>query len=224
MIASCRLHRALHSKLMTLPTTPTICPHLHSLPVIMAWMLEVRILTRQSLLNPSKFSWAICCIFICITYLPDLHILACFSWPAGGKPDDITVLLSIVAEYTDWTCVSVLFELVFMCARLVLPPPLPESSTCSPKDGRREASWHDTRFPVELMTNHVLYFFQTVLVLELERQQAARMLLFFSTMIVMQEGTALQCHFVALVQLKWCNENSEGGLLFLRIYKQGPRV
>lgn len=36
MIASCRLHRALHSKLMTLPTTPTICPRLHSLPVIMA--------------------------------------------------------------------------------------------------------------------------------------------------------------------------------------------
>lgn len=66
-----------------------------------------------------------------------------------------------------------------MRARLVLPSPLPESSTCSPKDGRREAGSHDTCCPVELMTNHVLYFFQTVFVLELERQQAARMLLFF---------------------------------------------
>lgn len=46
-IVSCRLHRALHSKLTTSPTTPTICPHLHSLPVIMAWMLEVRGLTHQ---------------------------------------------------------------------------------------------------------------------------------------------------------------------------------
>lgn len=35
-IVSCRLRRALHSKLMTSPTTPTICPHLHSLPVTMA--------------------------------------------------------------------------------------------------------------------------------------------------------------------------------------------
>lgn len=33
--------------------------------------------------------------------LPNLHNLTCFSLLAGGKPDDITVLLSIVAEYTD---------------------------------------------------------------------------------------------------------------------------
>lgn len=187
--------------------------------------LNVRGTYIDSPVSESKFSWAICGIFNCTVHLPDSHILACFSRPAGGKPDDITVLLSIVAEYTDWTCVLVLFELVFMRARLVLPSPLPESSTCSPKDGRWEASWHDTCFPVELMTNHVLYCFQTVFVLECERQQAAMMLLFFFHDDSDAGGNgATQCHFVALVQLKWCNENSEGGLLFLRIYKQGPRV
>uniref|UniRef100_A0A3Q4G7R8 Protein phosphatase n=2 Tax=Pseudocrenilabrinae TaxID=318546 RepID=A0A3Q4G7R8_NEOBR len=36
MTASCRLHRALQSKLMILPTTLIICPLLHSLPVTMA--------------------------------------------------------------------------------------------------------------------------------------------------------------------------------------------
>lgn len=38
MTASCRLLRALRNKLTTLPTIPTICPLLHSLPVTMAWM------------------------------------------------------------------------------------------------------------------------------------------------------------------------------------------
>lgn len=164
MIASCRLHRALHSKLMTLPTTPTICPHLHSLPVIMAWMLEVRVLTRQSLFHHVS-PW--------LSY-PCLSVLTCRR--EAGWHHSAVVHCGWIYRLN--MCVSIV-ELVFMRARLVLPSPLPESSTCSPKDGRWEASWHDTCFPVELMTNHVLYFFQTVFVLELERQQAARMLLFF---------------------------------------------
>jgi len=42
-------------------------------------------------------------------YTTDPHPLffPFFSCCAGGKPDDITVLLSIVAEYTDWKCVCV---------------------------------------------------------------------------------------------------------------------
>lgn len=46
----------------------------------------------------------------CLQYLPGTHlwltlpshILISFIPVLGGKPDDITVLLSIVAEYTDW--------------------------------------------------------------------------------------------------------------------------
>lgn len=70
--------------------------------------------------------------------------------------------LNIQTEHVCRCCLTV-------CLRLVLPSPLPESSTCSPPDGLWEASQHDTlASPVELMTNHVLYFLQTVFVLELD--------------------------------------------------------
>lgn len=208
MTVSCRLHRALHSKLMTWPTTPTICPHLHSLPVIMAWMLEVRMLTHylmlylsiQVFMSSVSGVWS-GFIHTFLLVLPDLHILSWSSWLAGGKPDDITVLLSIVAEYTDWTCVSVLFECVYMCLRLVLLSPLPESSTCSPPDSLWEAAVKTHSLPPWSWRPTVSF----VLFLELQQEQAARIFFFFM-MTVMQKGTVTHMSFWGIGALMWCNE------------------
>lgn len=56
---------------------------------------------------------------------------------AGGKPDDITVLLSIVAEYTDWKCVTVCMHVCvllwgwsFLPVCPSLPPAAPWNMHC----------------------------------------------------------------------------------------------
>ncbi len=150
-----------------------------------------------------------------------LFLLSC---PAGGKPDDITVLLSIVAEYTDWKRV---WQCVYVCiSEAGLSSRLPESSTCSPlRNALQPVGWwggggtyqHDARSLLRGWSppvHHIFVFFLCfVLVLEQSRgKQAARTFSCWSwrrRRWVGRMKDAFQSpkyHCITSTLFRWCNE------------------